>query len=99
MIVASKASANGVFDTLLIDAQMSACMAGQVSALYFQTYQLAFDMARRAERAFRFELGLFDDQRTFTSVDRSKSATRGRLKIRHQRAVPETGDIYLGASP
>ncbi len=40
-------------------------MAGQVSALYFQTYQLAFDMARRAERAFRFELGLFDDERTF----------------------------------
>jgi len=40
-------------------------MSGQLSALYFQTYQLAFDLARRAERAFRFELGLFDDQRTF----------------------------------
>jgi peptidoglycan hydrolase-like protein with peptidoglycan-binding domain len=40
-------------------------MSGQLSALYLQTYQLAFDMARRAERAFRFELGLFDDQRTF----------------------------------
>src|SRR5581483_1951523 len=40
-------------------------MAGQLSSVYFQTYQLAFDMARRTERAFRFELGLFDDQRTF----------------------------------
>jgi hypothetical protein len=26
--------------------------------LYFQAYQLAFDVAKRAERAFRHELGL-----------------------------------------
>ena len=30
----------------------------QVSAVYFQTYRLAYDMAKRAERAFRFERGL-----------------------------------------
>ncbi len=30
---------------------------GQVSALYFQSYQLAYDLAKRAERAFRFERG------------------------------------------
>ena len=30
---------------------------GQVSALYFQSYQLAYDVAKRAERAFRFERG------------------------------------------
>ena len=29
----------------------------QISTVYFQAYQLAFDMARRAERAYRFELG------------------------------------------
>lgn len=33
-------------------------MAGQVADIYFQAYQLAYDMARRAERAMRFELGL-----------------------------------------
>ena len=35
-------------------------MARQVSDLYFRTYQLAFDVAKRAERSFRHELGLQD---------------------------------------
>jgi receptor-binding and translocation channel-forming TcA subunit of Tc toxin/ABC toxin-like protein/neuraminidase-like protein/putative peptidoglycan binding protein len=33
-------------------------MVGQVSTIYFQSYQLAYDVAKRAERAFRHELGL-----------------------------------------
>lgn len=33
-------------------------LVGQTSTLYFQAYQLAFDMARRAERAFAQELGV-----------------------------------------
>ena len=33
-------------------------MSSQISTIYFQAYQLAFDMAKRAERAYRFELGL-----------------------------------------
>jgi hypothetical protein len=33
-------------------------MVGQVSAVYFSAYRLAFDLARRAERAYRHELGL-----------------------------------------
>jgi Tc toxin complex TcA C-terminal TcB-binding domain/Neuraminidase-like domain len=33
-------------------------MIGQVSAVYFQTYQLAYDIAKRAEKAFQFELGV-----------------------------------------
>jgi hypothetical protein len=32
----------------------------QVSSVYFQSYQLAYDVAKRAERAFRHELGLTD---------------------------------------
>jgi hypothetical protein len=32
-------------------------MAGQVSSLYFQTYQLAYEMARAAERAYEAERG------------------------------------------
>ncbi len=33
-------------------------MAGGISAVYFASYQLAYDMAKRAERAFQSELGL-----------------------------------------
>lgn len=33
-------------------------MVSQVSALYFQAYKLAYDVAKRAERAYRFERGL-----------------------------------------
>jgi len=33
-------------------------MTGQVSGLYFQTYQLAYDLAKQAERTFQHELGL-----------------------------------------
>jgi hypothetical protein len=33
-------------------------MINQLSTVYFQGYQLAYDIARRAERCFRYELGL-----------------------------------------
>lgn len=33
---------------------------GQISVLFFQSYQLAYDLAKRAERTYRFELGLTD---------------------------------------
>jgi Tc toxin complex TcA C-terminal TcB-binding domain/Neuraminidase-like domain/Putative peptidoglycan binding domain len=35
-------------------------MIGQISTIYFQSYQLAYDVAKRAETAYRFELGLSD---------------------------------------
>lgn len=35
-------------------------MVGQIAAVYFQSYQLAYDIAKRAERTYRFELGLTD---------------------------------------
>src|SRR5262249_17464478 len=35
-------------------------MIGEVSGLYFQSYQLAYNLAKRAELCFRFELGLQD---------------------------------------
>lgn len=35
-------------------------MIGQISQTYFQSYQLAYDMAKRAERCLRYELGLAD---------------------------------------
>lgn len=33
---------------------------GQISGVYFQSYKLAYDLAKRAERSFRFELGVQD---------------------------------------
>ncbi|MCM3872392.1 MAG: neuraminidase-like domain-containing protein, partial [Pyrinomonadaceae bacterium] len=33
-------------------------MLSQVSSVFFQSYQLAYDMAKRAEKAFQFERGL-----------------------------------------
>jgi hypothetical protein len=33
---------------------------GQISGVYFQSYKLAYDLAKRAERCLRFELGLRD---------------------------------------
>ena len=35
-------------------------MLNQLSTVYFQSYQLAYDIAKRAERCFRYELGLSD---------------------------------------
>ncbi|GAA4235106.1 hypothetical protein GCM10022254_41620 [Actinomadura meridiana] len=35
-------------------------LAGQLSTSYFQAYQLAYDVAKRAERSFRHELGVAD---------------------------------------
>ena len=35
-------------------------MVSQISDIYFQSYQLTYDLAKRAERAYRFELGLAD---------------------------------------
>ena len=33
---------------------------GQISGVYFQSYKLAYDLAKRAERCFRFEIGVQD---------------------------------------
>lgn len=35
-------------------------MISQISTVYFQSYQLAYDIAKRAERCFRYEVGLSD---------------------------------------
>ena len=35
-------------------------MISQISSIYFQSYQLAYDVAKRAERAFQYELGVTD---------------------------------------
>jgi hypothetical protein len=50
---------------------------GQISGVYFQSYKLAYELARRAERCFRFELGLQDS--SFISFGYWDSLKKGLL--------------------
>lgn len=50
-------------------------MLGQLSGTYFQTYQLVYDTAKRAERAFGYELGV--DNPNFISFDYWDSMKKG----------------------
>jgi len=52
-------------------------MVAQISAVYFQSYQLAYDIAKRAERAFRYELG--DSTATFIDFGYWDSLKKGLL--------------------
>ncbi|HSI77230.1 MAG TPA: hypothetical protein VK957_15115, partial [Lunatimonas sp.] len=40
--------------------QLYSWMVTQISTVYFQAYQLAFDMAKKAEKCYSFELGISD---------------------------------------
>jgi hypothetical protein len=42
------------------NSDLYAYMIGQLSTTYFQSYQLAYAMAKQAEQTFRYELGLAD---------------------------------------
>ena len=48
------------YKTKYTDEQLYAWMLQQITTVYFQAYKLAFDMAQRAEKAFRLELGRED---------------------------------------
>jgi hypothetical protein len=50
---------------------------GQISSVYFQSYKLAYELAKRAERCFRFELGLQDS--SFISFGYWDSLKKGLL--------------------
>lgn len=50
---------------------------GQISGVYFQSYKLAYDLAKRVERCFRFELGLQDS--SFISFGYWDSLKKGLL--------------------
>lgn len=56
--------------------ELFAWMAGRISAVYFQTYALAFELARSAQRAFQYELST--DQ-TFVNFGYWDGARQGLL--------------------
>ena len=59
-------------------------MVGRIAGIYFQSYQLAYDVAKRAERAYRHELGLKDSN--FVQFGHWDSLKKGLLageRLRH----------------
>lgn len=54
-------------------------MSGQLSSLYFQSYQLAYDFSKKAEKAFQFELGLKDSSPSFIQFGYWDSLKKGLL--------------------
>jgi len=52
-------------------------MTGQIASLYFQAYQMAYDLAKRAERSYKFELA--DNNDTFISYGYWDSLKKGLL--------------------
>lgn len=54
-------------------------MASRISETYFQSYQLAYDVSKRAEKAYRFELGLQDNESNFIQFGYWDSLKKGLL--------------------
>jgi hypothetical protein len=58
-------------------------MIGQVSGLYFQSYQLAYELAKRAERCMQYELGLKYGETSFIRFGYWDSLKKGLLAGDH----------------
>lgn len=54
-------------------------MISQTSATYFQAYQLAYTLAKRAEQCFKHELGLSDSQASYIQFGYWNSLKKGLL--------------------
>ena len=71
---------------------------GQISGVYFRSYRLAYDLAKRAERCFRFELGLAGQQlHQFRLLGQPQEGPA----VRREAAVrpAAAGDCLPGAEP
>jgi hypothetical protein len=58
-------------------------MVSEISLVYFQAYKLAFDLAKRAERSFQFELGLEPQDSGFVQPGYWDSLHKGLLAGEH----------------
>ncbi|HET9454498.1 MAG TPA: neuraminidase-like domain-containing protein [Gemmatimonadaceae bacterium] len=66
-------------------------MVAQLATVYFQSYQLAYDVAKRAERCFRYELGLSDSSYIqFGSWDGLKKGLLAGERLSHDLRRLET---------
>jgi Tc toxin complex TcA C-terminal TcB-binding domain/Neuraminidase-like domain len=58
-------------------------MVSEISVVYFQAYKLAFDLAKRAERTFQFELGLEPQDSRYIQPGYWDSLKKGLLAGEH----------------
>lgn len=65
-------------------------MAGQISSVYFRSYQLAHDFAKKAERCYRFELGNDDTFISFGYWDSRKKGLQSADHLLHDIKRMET---------
>jgi hypothetical protein len=65
------------------NAQLYQWMASRLSDLYYRTYQMAFDMAKAAEKAFQFERGIKETEASFISGSYWDSQRKGLLAGDH----------------
>ena len=63
--------------------QLYRWMSSQIAQVYFRTYQLALDQARRTERTYQHELGLDDKATPFVQAGQWDSLKRGLLAGEH----------------
>ncbi|MGV3764390.1 Tc toxin subunit A-related protein [Parapedobacter sp.] len=66
-------------------------MIGQISAVYFKSYQLAHDFAKKAERSYRFELGNDDSFISYGYWDSMKKGLQSADHLIHDIKRMETG--------
>lgn len=59
--------------------QLYSWMVSQISTTYFQAYQLAYDMAKRAEKSFKYELALSNASTTYVKFGYWDSLKKGLL--------------------
>ena len=66
-------------------------MIGQISAVYFKSYQLAHDFSKKAERCYRFELGNDDSYISYGYWDSMKKGLQSADNLIHDIKRMETG--------
>ncbi len=70
--------------------QLYEWMIGQISSVYFRSYQLAHDFAKKAERCYRFELGNDDTFISFGYWDSRKKGLQSADHLLHDIKRMET---------
>lgn len=66
-------------------------MTGQISSVYFKSYQLAHDFAKKAERSYHFELGNDDSYISYGYWDSMKKGLQSADHLIHDIKRMETG--------
>lgn len=66
-------------------------MIGQISSVYFKSYKLAHDFAKKAERCYRFELGNDDSYISYGYWDSMKKGLLAANNLIHDIKRMETG--------